>query len=159
MLGHSVLSFSLKDEIIFLKTLGGGDAEAEVHVKVWAVDRVFMVWLCSFNTCWAEMPFHVSVSRNMSGGSHSGKKKPAAWWRQALKSEGFDDGFDDCNQCPPVFQPDFNLYPFPCYGIHAFRVFPSVSCMIFIPLHGPGRGRPSMEKYFSTPLWAEVVTP
>ena len=25
MLGHSVLSFSLKDETIFLKTLGGGD--------------------------------------------------------------------------------------------------------------------------------------
>jgi hypothetical protein len=29
MLGHSVLSFSLKDETIFLKTLGGGNAEAE----------------------------------------------------------------------------------------------------------------------------------
>ena len=26
--------------------------------------------LCSFNTCWSEMPFHVSASRNMSGGSH-----------------------------------------------------------------------------------------
>jgi hypothetical protein len=55
MLGHSVLSFSLKDETIFLKTLGGGDAEAGVHVKVWAVDRVLMVWLCSFNTCWVEL--------------------------------------------------------------------------------------------------------
>lgn len=66
-----MLSFCLKDETIFLKTLGGGgDAEAGVHVKVWAVDRVLMVWLCSFNTCWAEMPFHVSVSRNMSGGGH-----------------------------------------------------------------------------------------
>ena len=59
MLGHSVLSFSLKDETIFLKTLGGGDAEAGVHVKVWAVDRVLMVWLCSFITCWVEMPFHI----------------------------------------------------------------------------------------------------
>ena len=70
MLGYSVLSFSLKDETIFLKTLVGGHAEAGVHVKVWAGDRVLMVWLCSFNTCWAEMPFHVPVSRDMSGGSY-----------------------------------------------------------------------------------------
>ena len=70
MLVHSVLSYILKDESIFLKTLGGGDAEAGVHVKVWAVDRVLMVWLCSFNTCWAEMPVHVSVSRILSGGGH-----------------------------------------------------------------------------------------
>ncbi len=120
----------------------------------------FMVWLCSFNTCWANA---VSCFRSHGICQEEAireKRSPAAWWRLGFEAnqKALMMAFDDCNQLPWSLSA-ISIFILFMLRNPRFPRLPSMSCMIFIPLHGPGRGGRLMEKYFSTPLWAEVVTP